>query len=53
LTPTVLLLSGASTFGLNVLVLEAERTLLTLAAALLAALFTLIIGRPIPVDKTA
>ncbi len=52
LTPTVLLLSGAFKFGLDVLVLGAER-ILTLAAALLAAVFTLIIARPLPVDEAA
>ena len=51
LTPTVLLLSGAFKFGLDVVVLGAERILLTLAAALLAAVFTLIIARPLPVDE--
>jgi len=51
LTPTVLLLSAAFKFGLDVVVLGAERILLTLAAALLAAVFTLIIARPLPVDE--
>jgi len=53
LTPTVLLLSAAFKFGLDVVVLGAERILLTLAAALLAAVFTLIIARPLPVDEAS
>ena len=51
LTPTVLLLSGAFKFRWDVVALGAERILLTLVAALLATVFTLIIMRPLPAEE--